>query len=222
MTTVDHKTCSICNVAKPHTGDNFYRNRSQYDGYHPECKDCSKLKDKQSNRNFYLTNRHHVINRVHARRSQIIEFVRQQKIGKSCSCGEDDARILEYHHIDPSTKSFNIGSIKKLGPSLQRVIAEIAKCTLLCPNCHRKMDNSYIIKRTTPARKLIAEVKLNRCCMVCSDRDQRVLEFHHRDASTKLFNVGRGHYSLEKTLAEIQKCDLYCVNCHRRRHLNEI
>jgi len=42
------------------------------------------------------------------------------------------------------------------------------------------------------------------------------MDFHHRDPSTKSFSVSQTrHYSLAVTLAEIEKCDLYCANCHR-------
>lgn len=45
------------------------------------------------------------------------------------------------------------------------------------------------------------------------------LEFHHRDPSTKEFNVGRNSDRSMKALEEEAfKCDLICRACHEKRH----
>lgn len=44
------------------------------------------------------------------------------------------------------------------------------------------------------------------------------LEFHHRDATTKDFALGGFLGSIERAVAEANKCDLVCANCHRVRH----
>ena len=45
------------------------------------------------------------------------------------------------------------------------------------------------------------------------------LEFHHRDASSKEFSMGNMvSVSKERYLAELDKCDLLCANCHREVH----
>lgn len=54
--------------------------------------------------------------------------------GKCVECGATDN--LEFDHIDPETKSFTIG--RKLVSVAQATLeAEIAKCQLLCYNCHK-------------------------------------------------------------------------------------
>lgn len=45
------------------------------------------------------------------------------------------------------------------------------------------------------------------------------LDFHHRDRSSKEFGLGKFTGSLARYLAEAEKCDLVCANCHRSRHL---
>ena len=56
-------------------------------------------------------------------------------------------------------------------------------------------------------------------CVDCGETDTVLLEFDHRDPATKARGVTR--LALEKpwtrVLAEIEKCDLRCVNCHRAR-----
>ena len=51
-------------------------------------------------------------------------------------CGEKHPACLDFHHRDRTTKEGHIGEFRKFG--LQRVLAEIAKCDVLCANCHRK------------------------------------------------------------------------------------
>lgn len=55
-------------------------------------------------------------------------------------------------------------------------------------------------------------------CNLCGyDRCVAALEFHHRDPTTKKFNLGKDNLlkAWGMVLAEAQKCDLLCANCHR-------
>ena len=69
-------------------------------------------------------------------RHRIREFVEEAKQGKSClQCGFDDPRALEFHHRKGEVKRFRIGSASQYGK--KTVKDEIAKCDLICANCHR-------------------------------------------------------------------------------------
>ncbi len=64
--------------------------------------------------------------------------------GKCIKCGYDKcAGVLEFHHLDPKTKSFNIGKAGN-SMSLFRLLEEIKKCILLCANCHREIECNYV------------------------------------------------------------------------------
>jgi hypothetical protein len=57
-------------------------------------------------------------------------------------------------------------------------------------------------------------------CVDCGERDIRCLQFDHRDRSTKTANVAyllSNARSWKAILAEIEKCDVRCANCHSRR-----
>ncbi len=57
-------------------------------------------------------------------------------------------------------------------------------------------------------------------CQDCGyDGAAAVLEFHHRDAASKEFEIGSGSVSHDRLWSEAAKCDLLCANCHRSRHL---
>lgn len=52
-------------------------------------------------------------------------------------CGEDRTPCLDFHHRDDSQKEFGIGVLAGGSWSVARVKREIAKCDVLCSNCHR-------------------------------------------------------------------------------------
>ncbi len=57
-------------------------------------------------------------------------------------------------------------------------------------------------------------------CVDCGNRDVRVLEFDHRDGTTKERDVAvlaTEGYGIARVRAEVEKCDVRCANCHRIR-----
>lgn len=71
------------------------------------------------------------------------EWLKTLKIGLSCiRCGEDDPVCLDFHHREPDEKEFSISLASQQGWGRARVLAEIAKCDVLCANCHRKVHRS--------------------------------------------------------------------------------
>ena len=57
-------------------------------------------------------------------------------------CGESEKACIDFHHKDPSTKSFSIGSSKT--KTYEELEKEINKCVCLCANCHRKYHKGLI------------------------------------------------------------------------------
>ena len=69
-------------------------------------------------------------------------------------------------------------------------------------------------------KEWLLEYLLEHPCVDCGESDPIVLEFDHRDASTKVAAVStlaRGGYSLNAVKREVAECDVRCANCHRRR-----
>ena len=46
---------------------------------------------------------------------------------------------LEFHHLDPDKKDFDIAQAMSYEWPWDKVLAEIRKCVCLCANCHRKV-----------------------------------------------------------------------------------
>ncbi len=73
--------------------------------------------------------------------------------------------------------------------------------------------------RRLRVRTQVFEWLLEHPCIECGEDDIIVLEFDHRTQTTKRFDVmsaTHGH-SWKTILEEIQKCDVLCANCHKRR-----
>lgn len=69
------------------------------------------------------------------RRRRIAAWIQQQKRECSCKCcGNDDFRVLEFHHKD-NNKEFDISNFG--GSGITKIKKEMKKCDILCANCHR-------------------------------------------------------------------------------------
>lgn len=61
------------------------------------------------------------------------------KRGRPCvDCGGTfDPVAMDFDHLDGASKSSGISQMVRGGWSMERVLTEIAKCELVCANCHR-------------------------------------------------------------------------------------
>ena len=124
------KTCSKCNENKALT--EFYKNsKNKKTGLSTWCKECQKA-DKKID---YQNNRDRYLNTVFENSRWFYEL----KIGLKCSkCGFDHPAALDFHHVDPNEKEFNISLSKSAYKNNKEgLLKEIEKCIVLCSNCHR-------------------------------------------------------------------------------------
>jgi hypothetical protein len=52
-------------------------------------------------------------------------------------CGESDPVVLEFDHLDADGKQFDIGNALSYR-AWRSILQEIAKCEVVCANCHRR------------------------------------------------------------------------------------
>lgn len=77
---------------------------------------------------------------VSKRRRLVKKKLVEEAGGRCALCGFDQhPAALQFHHIDPSKKSFQIGE-GGLTRGIERCRAEAAKCVLLCSNCHAQVE----------------------------------------------------------------------------------
>ena len=59
----------------------------------------------------------------------------------------------------------------------------------------------------------------------CGESHPACLQFHHRDPATKRFAIShavREGLDYAVILAEIEKCDVLCANCHAKLHFRQV
>lgn len=71
------------------------------------------------------------------RRDTLRQVLADFKNGKVCPCGEGDPVCLDFHHLSDD-KEISLADVVRNGWSIPRIMREIAKCELICANCHRK------------------------------------------------------------------------------------
>lgn len=73
-------------------------------------------------------------------------------------------------------------------------------------------------------REFMAGWKASRGCYLCGEVDPDCLDLHHRDPTQKNFTIGRVALicALDLLIAEMEKCDVLCANCHRKLHAREL
>ena len=110
---------------------------------HKQCPKCSEIKElkdfnKRPNGNIssYCTK---------CCNDNRYSLIKQHKItiitelgGKCCICGYNkNISALEFHHTEPEHKDFHISNTKTT--NINKIRLEIAKCILVCANCHREI-----------------------------------------------------------------------------------
>ncbi|MCF7877727.1 MAG: hypothetical protein K9M14_05320 [Candidatus Omnitrophica bacterium] len=75
-------------------------------------------------------------------------------------------------------------------------------------------------KRRKKIRKMAVEYKGGKCERCGYNRCLEALEFHHADSSGKDFSISSKGYtrSWKRVKEELDKCILFCANCHREIH----
>ena len=72
-------------------------------------------------------------------------------------------------------------------------------------------------------RKWLVDYKKTLKCARCGETHPATLTFHHKNSSEKSFEIGNAivlGVGLKKLLAEIEKCEVICANCHAKEHLS--
>ena len=103
-----------------------------------------------------------------------------------------------------------------------------------CKPCDREHSRNYYKENSIKMKKQIYKARkikiqefrefkikylLNHPCIDCGEKDIVVLDFDHIE-DDKEFNISRAAntgFSMDRILKEMNKCEVRCSNCHRRR-----
>lgn len=139
------KNCTNCGIAKGF--DEFYYQSRAKNQLHAQCKECYKAHRKTYSAEHYKKYGDAYRARAKIRRMKIRRELQVNLINylsnKSCAqCKEADIRVLEFDHINPKEKQFNIARAISDGLKWEVIEDEISRCQVLCANCHKKRTAS--------------------------------------------------------------------------------
>lgn len=78
-------------------------------------------------------------------REQKKKWLRDYKHARGCKfCSETEPCALDFHHRDRLEKIIELGQAVHARWSISRLLTEIAKCEVVCANCHRKIEAGYV------------------------------------------------------------------------------
>ena len=139
------KRCPRCALSLETSA--FAPNGSRYDGLQAYCRECQRAKAHEhylANKEQYIARAKRSKDRARAngkRGTQTYLAVRRQRLDelKSVPCadcgGSYSPWVMDFDHVR-GEKAFNVGSGLSLG--VARMLAEAAKCEVVCSNCHRE------------------------------------------------------------------------------------
>jgi hypothetical protein len=153
---MDMKTCTVCHHEKPLTDEFFYRDSPSIrtkDGFKGRCKECAKSKTREWEAT-YTASHGECHNTAQARKNpqqlesyaqrkskrieELITWVDEVKAKAPClDCGGIfDPVCMDYDHVR-GEKKFSVCQMVRMAYSREAIMDEIAKCDLVCANCHR-------------------------------------------------------------------------------------
>lgn len=114
------KTCKTCEQTLPYEA--FYRNANTTDGHLSWCKKCTVKRYAKG---------------VSERAKRDRAYFQQIKLDRGCAdCGyREHAVALDFDHLPGVEKRYRIACMA--GMKRELIDAEIAKCEVVCANCHR-------------------------------------------------------------------------------------
>lgn len=132
------KTCSKCNLSKNESDFKF-----DYKYLRPSswCKECFNLWRRENRKKCTqpkpLPKGKKVSQneRVQKKKEFHVDYLKSHPC---VVCGEDDIVVLEFNHIDPTTKEYNVSQLLNNNYSISLLKKEISKCEVLCANCHKR------------------------------------------------------------------------------------
>lgn len=143
---------------------------------------------------------------------------------KNClNCGEVIPNSVK---IDGKTKIITSRkyclTCSPFGMKNRKTLQNTGRKCLHCDNIaggRRTVCTTCTIKKFRRQRKLLGIELLGGKCVRCGYcKCPSVLEFNHKDPSTKEFPISSRLVSLKKYKIELEKCELLCSNCHREHH----
>jgi hypothetical protein len=152
MDAIDYFECSRCHQTKHR--DNFWIRSDRPRGVSSACKECvaSYYSNRYSNDEEYRKSQLERYKKyAFEKRQKIYDIILRYKQKPCQDCGISyPPCVMDFDHIDGTTKKSGLAKTGNF-KNEEEVINEIAKCELVCANCHRM--------RTQKRKELLAQTK---------------------------------------------------------------
>lgn len=129
------KKCTKCKITKEHSA--FSPRKNNLTSW---CRECKREYDRaayKSNTGQGKNRRERLAKTKKESYLKNRQYVWDYLTMHPCvDCGECDPIVLEFDHIDPSTKLNDVSKLMVYGMS--RLTDEIEKCEVRCANCHKR------------------------------------------------------------------------------------
>lgn len=149
------KKCARCGEIKPVS--EFHKDNNMKSGFKSWCKKCVKEEYNLHRDQRYKTTKmwkkehssqvNEYCDKARQRKYQLIESLKTPCV----KCGESRRHVIEFHHINPLEKEFNVGRSDR---SRKSIVDESKKCICLCANCHNEYHYFYGQKPEKPVETL--------------------------------------------------------------------
>jgi hypothetical protein len=123
----------------------YYARADRASGLQSHCKECEKVRNisrseslQEYSKKSYEANKEEVCKRSALKGKEKLEYIDKLKEGPCVDCGQSfpgRPEVMDFDHKDDGTKHFNVSSSR--WKRYEEIEAEIAKCELVCANCHR-------------------------------------------------------------------------------------
>lgn len=108
-----------------------------------------KERQDKYNKEYYTKKRESRKAQILERQRGIRNTIQAYKIAKGCSyCGYNkSARALHFHHKGDAKKEHIVSRMASQGRSIDNIMKEVAKCVVVCANCHAELHESEYMER---------------------------------------------------------------------------
>ena len=127
-----------CRCGNPKDEDDFHFKDRAKGTRQPYCKECKTAFNKAWYALHKDTHKKTVRQNNKKYQRELREIIDKAKDKPCADCGRRfPPVVMDFDHVDPATKLFNIAACRARSVSLAALLAEMSKCEVVCANCHR-------------------------------------------------------------------------------------
>ena len=106
----------------------------------------SKEKTREYHKKYYAANKQKYLDKNYRWEQTIKDLIREAKQVPCADCQQKYPHfVMDFDHLPEFEKSFNLAEGHKKG--INKVKEEIAKCEVVCSNCHRIRTNARVTQQ---------------------------------------------------------------------------